>query len=482
MKNISEKEIKFNDLEEKLWKQKMEEGLDELRNKLKEIDYLLLKNKNNKELEAKDFQPTTIKCRFGDLEIHRRRYKFSKKGVVKFVYLLDIYLELGYIGQYSQSIVEMVLREAVEKSYRNTAKTISEDTNTVISYTAARNIVLKFSEKIEETEKLKLKLYQRGELEGERVCKIIYSESDGVYISKQSRKKNKISRNGKTIKNEVKIGAIHEGFEKRYNNDFKLVNKQMVVTTRSAKYFKSLVDMTIGTTYKENEIEKIIINADGAGWTKNIAEGTKERYQLDMAHIQRGIYQAVKDEEYKKLMQWVVYTDKPHEIFNILHNYKLELEYDEKTEELGKVIDLEKYLKNNAKGLLRYQYDFPDRKEELKNLGTEESQVYVGCAKRMKNNRTSWGELGAEAMVKIINYTINNKLEDIITGKMKLDIQEELDKRTPEPKKIKKTKQGYIRYAGTYRIIENVEGWKKLRIKNLIRGKKCSELMYIPGM
>ena len=124
MKNISEKEIKFNDLEEKLWKQKMEEGLDELRNKLRHIDFLLLKNKNNKELEAKDFQPTTIKCRFGDLEIHRRRYKFSNNGVVKFVYLLDIYLELGYIGQYSQSIVEMVLREVTEKSYRNTAKTI----------------------------------------------------------------------------------------------------------------------------------------------------------------------------------------------------------------------------------------------------------------------------------------------------------------------------------------------------------------------
>ena len=31
------------------------------------------------------------------------------------VYLLDIYLELGYSGQYSQSIVELVLKEATEK-------------------------------------------------------------------------------------------------------------------------------------------------------------------------------------------------------------------------------------------------------------------------------------------------------------------------------------------------------------------------------
>ena len=480
MINIPKNEIKFNELEQKLWEIKMKEGLNELKDKLREIDNLLLKNKNNKELEAKDFQSTTIKCRFGDLEIYRRRYKFSSKGIVKFVYLLDIYLELGYIGQYSQSIVEMVLREATEKSYRNTAKTISEDTNTIISYTAARNIVLKFSEKIEETEKLKLKLYQHGELEGERVCGIIYSESDGVYISKQDRKNNKKARNNKRLKSEIKIGVIHEGFENRYKNDFKLVNKQMVVTTRNATYFKSLVDMAIGTTYNESKIEKIIINADGAGWTKNIAEGTKERYQLDMAHIQRAIFQVVKDEEYKKLMQWVVYTNKPHEIFNIIHNYKLELEYDEKTEELGKVIELEKYLKNNEKGMLRYQYDFPEEKREtLKNLGTEESQVYIGCVKRMKNNRTSWSDIGAEAMLKVINYTINNDIKDIVTGKMKLDIQEELNKRVPKPKKIKKVKQGNIQYAGTYSIASNFTGRTRQYAIDLLSGKKCSELMLI---
>jgi len=70
----------------------------------------------------------------------------------------------------------------------------------------------------------------------------------------------------------LKPADVHEGFEKRYSNDFKVKNKQMIATTKSAKYFKRLVDMTIGTTYKENTLEKIIINADGAGWCKDIAE------------------------------------------------------------------------------------------------------------------------------------------------------------------------------------------------------------------
>lgn len=79
MNNITENSIKFNDLEEKMWKKKMQEGLEELKEQLRKIDNQLLRDKNNKELKAKDFQKTTIKCKFGDLEFYRRRYKLTKK-------------------------------------------------------------------------------------------------------------------------------------------------------------------------------------------------------------------------------------------------------------------------------------------------------------------------------------------------------------------------------------------------------------------
>lgn len=69
MINITKNETKFNDLEEKMWKKKMEEGLEELKEQLRKIDNELLKSKNNNELKVKDFQKTTIKCKFGDLEI-----------------------------------------------------------------------------------------------------------------------------------------------------------------------------------------------------------------------------------------------------------------------------------------------------------------------------------------------------------------------------------------------------------------------------
>lgn len=488
MINITKSETKFNDLEEKMWKKKMQEGIEELKEQLRKIDNELLKSKNNNELKVKDFQKTTIKCKFGDLEIYRRRYTLKKNGETKTVYLLDIYLELGYCGQYSQSIVEMVLKESTEKSYRKTAETIRENTNVSITHTAARKILIDFSENhIEEIEKEKLKLYEKGYIEGEKELRIIYEESDGIYIAKQSKKRNKKARKGKKQKSEIKIGIVHEGFEKRYREDFRIKNKQMVATTKDAKYFKRLVDMTIGTTYKESSIERIIINADGAGWCKDIAESPKERYQLDMFHIQKKITEVIQDKEYKELMSGIVKTDKPEYIFNIMHNYKVELEHDKKAEELEKVKELEEYLRNNKKGLLRYQYDLGLTQEEIekqeetgyRNLGTEESQMYCGCRKRMKKNRTSWSDKGAEAMVKVISYIKSNLLEDLITGKMKKAIEKELDERIPEPKKIRKIKIGKIKYVTKNSILESLTGFRRLKLKNLLRDKSFNEMHII---
>lgn len=485
MKIISKNNEKFNEFEEKTYKELMKEGIRRTQDWFRQIDEILLKSRDKEILTPKDFKKKTIKCRFGYVEYYRRRYELIINGKKSYVYLLDEYLEIASIGQYSQSIVDMVMREVVEKSYRETAKTINEDTQIYMGHTSARNIVLKVAEKIKSIEKEKTKLYDSGELEGTKQKEIIFCEHDGIYFYLQDKKNNKEKRKER-LKKEAKIGVIHEGKEARYTNDKQLINKKIVATTGSAKEFKKLVDVEIGTKYDENKIKKIIVNGDGAGWTHSIVEGEKEIFQLDMAHIQKKIYDTVKDEEYKKMMKEIVYTNKPEEILNIIYNYKVELEHDKKEEELNKVIELEEYLRNNKEGLLRYQYRLGFEIEDLNKLidqyptlGTEESQMYCCCRKRMKRNRTSWSIIGAEAMLKVISYVKSNTLKEIITGKMKEKIEEELSQRVPEPRKVKKIKYKEMKYASTNSIIENVEGWKKLRIKNLLKNKKCSELMLI---
>ena len=205
-----------------------------------------------------------------------------------------------------------------------------------------------------------------------------------------------------------------------------------------------------------------------------------------MAHIQKKIYMAVSDEEYLKKMQKIVYTEQAKDIFSLIYNYKVELEADKKTSELEKVKELEEYLRNNEKGLQRYQYklgykgeELEKVKESLPSLGSEESQMYCVCRDRMKRNRTSWSIEGAEALLKVIMNKINGSIEEVITKKAEEKIKEELAKRVAEPKKVRRVKEREIIYAGKYQIASNFAGKEKEYVLDLLRGKKCSELMLI---
>lgn len=496
MEIITNEKINFNSLEEKTYKKMMELGRNIIQEDLRMLDKLIKDFRDKEIFECKDMQPTTLKTKLGEIPITRRRYKMVIDGKVKWIYLLDEFLQINDFGLYSQSIVEMIAREITKKSYRETAKTISEDTENTISHTAVRNIVLKLGEKIKKIEEEKIKLYEEGKIEGNKNVKYVFCEHDGIYIKKQKSKHQKGKKKVKHFKKkktkkkkngmEIKIAVIHEGKEPRYNNDFKLKNKIIVGTIAQAKELKRIEDMAIGTTYKEYKIKNIIINGDGADWTGNIVEGAKEIFQLDMAHIQKKIYMAVNDEEYLKKMQEIVYTEKPEDIFSLIYNYKVELETDNRKDELKRVQELEDYLRNNKSGILRYQYKLGYKEEQFKeidqtlpSLGSEESHMYCVCRDRMKKNRTSWCPTGAEAILKVIMSRMNTTLEEILNHKAEQKIKEELAQRIAEPIKVKKQKQGKMIYAGKYQIASNFNGSTKKYIIDLLQNKKCSELMLI---
>jgi len=498
MDMLSNEKVNFKSLEEKTFKEMMKLGRKIIQDELRMLDKVILEYRDKQVFKPKDFQATTIKTKLGEIPIARRRYKMIINGKIEWIYLLDELLEINDFGLYSQGIVEMVTREITKKSYRETAKTISEDTDNTISHTAVRNIVLKLGEKINKLEEEKIKLYEEGKIEGEKETQYIFCEHDGIYIKKQKSKKHKgkkkfkvkhfKKKKGKKKKNgiELKIAVIHEGKEPRYTNDYKLKNKIIVGTTSKAKDLKKIEDMAIGTTYKEHTIKNVVINGDGADWTGSIVEGAKEIFQLDMAHIQKKIYMAVSDEKYLKKMQEVVYKEQAEEIFSLIYNYKVELDADNKIVELEKVKELEEYLENNKNGLQRYQYklgykeeELEEIKEELPSLGTEESQMYCTCRDRMKKNRTSWSVKGAEALLKVIMNKMNGTIKEIITKKAEKKIKEELASRIPEPKVVKKKKESKLVYAGRYEIANNFTGRAKQHVLDVLKEKKCSELMLI---
>ena len=361
MKMITDEKVNFNSLEENTYKKVMKLGRELIIDNLRTLDNLIKQYRDKEIFKVKDFQRTTIKTKLGEIEFSRRRYEMETNGIKKCIYLLDELLEINCIGQYSQSVVEMIIREITKKSYRETAKTVSEDTESQITYTAVRKIVLELGEKIKNLEEEKIKLYEEGKIEGTKEAEYIFCEHDGIYIKKQKAKKEKKKRKykekkiqkkrSKKKKNgiELKIAVIHEGKEARYENDFKLRNKIIVGTVGKAKELKRIEDTAIGTTYKEYAIKKIIINGDGADWTGSIVEGAKEIFQLDMAHIQKKMYMAVSDKEYLKKMQEIVYTEKVKEIFSLIYNYKVELEADKKNRRTKKSKRIRKVFKKQYK-------------------------------------------------------------------------------------------------------------------------------------
>lgn len=501
MNIISENKINFNSLEEKTFKEMMKLGRTIIQDELREIDKVILKYRDKDIFVPKDMQTTTIKTKLGEIPIVRRRYKAKIDGKIEYVYLLDEFLKINSVGLYSEGLVEMITREVTSKSYRKTAQTITEDADSPISYTAVRNIVIKLGERIKSIEKEKIKLYEEGRIEGNKESEYIFCEHDGIYVKKQKsekkrgitktkRKNNKKkkSKNKKKKRNgiELKIAVIHEGKKPRYTDDYKLKSKIIVGTASSANKLKEIEDTTIGTTYKEEKIKNIIINGDGADWTGSIVNGTKEIFQLDMAHIQKKIYDAVKDKEYYKKMHDIVYTKDAKDILNIIYNYKVELDADGKTEELEKVKELEEYLRNNKEAIERYQYklgyteeEIKEHTEDLPTLGSEESHMYCVCRARMKKNRTSWSREGAEAILKVIMNKMNGTLREVISKEAEENIRKELSERIPDPKKVKKTKQGHIAYAGKYEIANNFTEKDKQYIIDLLRDKKATELMLI---
>lgn len=498
MNMLSNEKINFKSLEENTFKEMMKLGRKIIQDELRMLDKLIKDYRDKEIFVPKDFQETTIKTKLGEIPIARRRYKMVINGKAKWIYLLDELLEINDFGLYSQGIVEMVTREITKKSYRETAKTISEDTDSYISHTAVRNIVLALGKKIKKLEEEKIKLYEEGKIEGSKEAQYVFCEHDGIYIKKQKSKKNKgkkkfkvkhfKKKQGKKKRNgiELKIAVIHEGKEPRYTNDYKLKNKIIIGTAAKASQLKRIEDATIGTTYKEHEIKNVVINGDGADWTGSIVEGAKELFQLDMAHIQKKIYMAISNEEYLKKMQEIVYTEQAQDIFSLIYNYKVELETDNKRTELDKVTELEEYLRNNQEGILRYQYRLGYKEEQLEEykeilpaLGSEESQMYCVCRDRMKKNRTSWCLEGAEAMLKVIMNKMNGTLTEVITNRAKEKILEELAQRIPEPGKVRKIKYKEMIYAGKYKIADNFVGSTKKFIIELLGGKKSSELMLI---
>ena len=501
--NILTKEsVTFKDLEEIAFKIACEFANEILRNMLEEYDKQVMDNRDTSVYRHKGKETTTIKAKTGLVEYTRTKYiTKNEEGKNKCVYLIDEMLNIKEKGQVSGGIIELIVKNIAEVSYRVCAEMINNMTGLSISGVAVWNIVQQLGEEIKQYEKEKVEAFQEDKLKvGEKETPTVYQEADGIMIYTQGNDRKEQIENykkehpneevPKKVRNiEIKLGMTYEGWKEIGKNRYELVGKEFVAGYMTGEEMADITNANLHSKYDMNKVELRVLNSDGGSWIKKLLTA-KAIYQADSYHLKEKISTHVRDKEASEYLKTLFYKKEYSKMIEYVE--KLKYKYDGEAQEIEKLNELQKYLNKRKDTMKRYK-DYEGVKQKLKtyskktglkyrNMGCQESNNYCKLTRRMKKKRMSWSKNGSENIAKVITFYASESCTDIIKD---LSIQilpesyieyaqkyiEEIEKNIKELKKNKvKTKEVYTFKQGT------LEGYPNL--KKIVENKAISELIY----
>ena len=422
---IASNEIKFNELEKKVFKFVCFLGCLIIKLLLESYDRKLMDNRDKKKYRHKGLRGTSVNTVMGEVKYKRVMYEICEDGVTKTVYLLDEVLNISAEGKVSSNLVEKVIETVpVTDSYRKSEKVIEETTNTTLSHEKIRNIVVKIGEKITNKEKEERKLFDKKQLiAGLKEVTALFEEADGLWINLQGKdRKEKLEKNKKKaekenkefnpkmkIKTELKLHVMYEGWKKD-DARHSLVNKQYIAGIMKPKEIAKLRDARVYTQYDESKIKLRVTNGDGAKWTKGITV-KGGIYQKDQFHIMQEIVRDV-PKEYRNILIELINKKEFDKIQPAIDGLKYELGGEYKV--VKKLNKLQSYLSGD---LDRYQdlVEVPEAPEgiEYRNMGTQESQIFSKLKKRFCSGRKAFSIYGANALSKVCVLSEKFKIDEL---------------------------------------------------------------------
>ncbi|WP_162920233.1 UPF0236 family transposase-like protein [Clostridium fermenticellae] len=295
--SLNDKEITFNNLEKKIYKYVCDAACNFLKEVLSHLDRGLMDERDTKIYRNKGLKSTCIKIIMGNIEFERRLYEFkTEDGKKAYKFLLDEYLQMDTIGHISSTLVEKIVNNVTNVSYRNTASNIEELTNQRINHTAVWDVVQKLGSKIEEKEERKILLNKKGKLNGSKEVNVLFQEQDGIWLNIQGKDK---PGKGKSKKKELKLRITYEGWKKRNGSKdaYVVENKIACASFSTGKKFKKLSDATIAEVYNTDEIKVRILNGDGTSWIKQGIEDEGVYFQLDPFHKSQAVLRNIQDKK-----------------------------------------------------------------------------------------------------------------------------------------------------------------------------------------
>ncbi len=424
-KIITSDDVKFNELEKKVYKFVCFFGCLIIKLILEAYDRKLMNVRDTKKYRHKGLRETSVNTVMGEVKYKRVMYEVKEEGITKTVYLLDEKLNISIEGKVSSNLVEKVVETVpITDSYRKAKTVIEETTNTTLSHEKIRNMIVKIGDKITKKEKEERKLYDKKQLiAGLKEVTALFEEADGIWINIQGKdRKEKLEKNKKKaekenkefnskmkIKTELKLHVMYEGWKKD-DPRHSLVNKQYIAGIMKPKEIAKLRDARVYMQYDASKIKLRVTNGDGAKWTK----GTTAKggiYQKDQFHIMQEIVRDV-PKEYRNIFVELINKKEFDKIQAAIEGLKYELggEY----QEVKKLNKLESYLSSD---LERYQdkVEVPEAPKgiEYRNMGTQESQIFSKLKKRFCSGRKAFGIHGANALSKVCVLSEKFKIDDL---------------------------------------------------------------------
>ncbi|MCS6112318.1 ISLre2 family transposase [Clostridium botulinum] len=353
----------------------------------------------------------------GNVEYSRRIYEFKlEDGKKANKYLLDEYLGMETIGSISVNLIETILTNVSELSFRKTAENIKTMCNQDISGQGVWNVVQTVGERIKEIENRKIELNDKGALKGDVEVPVLFQEQDGVWLYIQGKDRP----NGKCKKKELKLAVSYTGWTLRpgSKNEHIVVDKTLCASFKDSNHFKKLTDATIAEKYNVDEIHTRILNGDGANWIKSNCEEQDIHFQLDPFHISQAIIRKVSNKKDQRQLQKLFRDGNVEDGLELLTNIMIVT--DSETIEFQKICDLYNYLTSNKDGLKPYKMradiklPTPPDGIEYRSLGTMEHNICDVLAQRMKGRKMSWSINGADNLSKILSEKFSNRLFETI--------------------------------------------------------------------
>jgi len=410
MENITEGIMEIKSLEKTIFVWVCQLGCKIMEGYLRQWDQILMSQRDTNQYRYVDCRSRGIKTIMGTIPYERNYYK--KTDGSGYVALLDeaIGLEKG-TGLVSEYLAEQIANECTDKSYRKAAESVSTLTGQPISRMGAWNIVQGFGGRVQkQVERLK-ELDDSGTVGqlGNVSSPVLFAEFDDIWLNMQREERKKAvepEKKGRRRigKKPMHIGTAYTGWEEKRDGSYETMNKFAFAGFSEAAVFATRFEALLRQRYDMDGIERLIINGDGEGWIKTVAENNDAILQLDPFHKSQAIMRAVKDkDERKKIHDALNKKDVEKTLDHI--SALIAKTSDEPT--LKKLEALLTYFDNNKDYLLPWQergiaMPAPPEGVTYRNMGLQEHNNCDLITQRMKHRKGSWSPNGATNMAAVL--------------------------------------------------------------------------------